>query len=275
VNLEARNDIDRENTSAVKKEMNRPNLLTDPSALCWALLLLLCICLAAAQPSNAQGRKNSSVRQGLDAEQALPGSYRSISYRIVYFITNRQVDLLEEHRARAQSSQLRYHVMFGDQLSPALSFGWIELGYPTIRRFAEPIFEENPKRRNPYKNFSIVRHFVFETASSFNESRIRSPSDRPIPPLLYVHGFNRSFYDAAETMGHLAVDLGLPSTSVFFSWPSEVGRNLSAGWSGVTPASYSTAKNMAVASRKNLTDALDEVSKPGGPYVCIGTQYGR
>jgi len=38
--------------------------------------------------------------------------------------------------------------------------------------------------------------------------------------LLFVHGYNVSFEDAARRTGQLAYDLGFEGPTVFFSWPS-------------------------------------------------------
>jgi esterase/lipase superfamily enzyme len=77
--------------------------------------------------------------------------------------------------------------------------------------------------------------------------------------LLYIHGYNTTFDEAALTMAQVASDLGFSGEALFYSWPS-TGKMLG----------YVRDQNNTDWSRKNLTGFLRELAtRASGKSICL------
>lgn len=76
-------------------------------------------------------------------------------------------------------------------------------------------FPEDPARHVMLRDIVIQEQGAFFASLS---DRLRKSSKNQA--LLFVHGFNNSFADAARRTGQLAYDLDFKGVPVFYSWPS-------------------------------------------------------
>jgi esterase/lipase superfamily enzyme len=83
---------------------------------------------------------------------------------------------------------------------------------PSILRFE---FNPDPSRDVAVLNVNVSGYDQFRS-----EMRAKA-LNAPIPSvLLFIHGYNVSFYDAARRTAQMAYDLDFQGAPVFFSWPS-------------------------------------------------------
>jgi esterase/lipase superfamily enzyme len=82
------------------------------------------------------------------------------------------------------------------------------------------------------------------------------PNNRAV--LLFVHGFNVSFEDAARNTGQLAVDLKFPGQVMFFSWPASA-RSL-----GNQLLGYHVDTNNAMVAASHLAQLLEDIDRRSG-----------
>jgi esterase/lipase superfamily enzyme len=78
-----------------------------------------------------------------------------------------------------------------------------------------------------------------------------SPSEQSV--LIYIHGYNTKFADAAMRTAQIAFDLNIPGAAAFFSWPSqgEVGAYIEDG-------------EIIAASEQHIADFISTVAKAAG-----------
>lgn len=129
-----------------------------------------------------------------------------------YFSTNR--------KATGKSAPEEF---FGTERSSDNQFGKTIVSIPTARKKGDMNlpslwrFERNP---------DPAQHFVFKEVISLNTADAVSEISKAISQgkkssvLIFVHGYNVSFEDAALRTAQLAHDLSFPGTAMFFSWPS-------------------------------------------------------
>jgi esterase/lipase superfamily enzyme len=87
-----------------------------------------------------------------------------------------------------------------------------ELNLPSLWKF-----EINP---DPAKHFVFKQVIPLDTAAATAElAKVIGQSTKK-SLLVFVHGYNVSFADAALRTAQLAHDLSFPGTAVFYSWPS-------------------------------------------------------
>ncbi len=110
---------------------------------------------------------------------------------------------------------------FGIGRSSHLQFVELDISIPPNRETGS--ISDGLKRPNPHKDFAIAAQENFETSTDFKQRLNRAFSQNPQNSrdvIIYVHGYNNSFTDAAFRIAQLSVDLDLPATSVAYAWPS-------------------------------------------------------
>jgi esterase/lipase superfamily enzyme len=129
----------------------------------------------------------------------------------VYYATNRE--------ATAVASPDDH---FGGERGP-LSFGVVNVALP---RTHEPGQLESPSILRLEFSADPERHVMLESLKTLSTDAWRAEIakraialDRP-GILVFVHGYNSSFADAARRAGQLAYDLKFGGATVLFSWPS-------------------------------------------------------
>ncbi|SIT56157.1 conserved exported hypothetical protein [Mesorhizobium prunaredense] len=110
---------------------------------------------------------------------------------------------------------------FGAERTSDNQFGKTIVSIPTARKAGElnlPSlwrFELSP---DPSKHFVFKQVVPLDSAIAISE--IGKELAKKSSLLVFVHGYNVSFADAALRTAQLAHDLSFPGTAVFFSWPS-------------------------------------------------------
>lgn len=136
------------------------------------------------------------------------------NYTVVktYFATNRS--LYEEEEATS---------MFGDGRGTEATYG---KSYVTVRRSGDT-FDIEPDSlvkfdivEEPTENASLSHNEIFSREDFSNDvnSTVNRSGDNSL--LIFIHGFNISFEEAAVRSAQLSYDLGFSGTTAFFSWPS-------------------------------------------------------
>jgi len=113
--------------------------------------------------------------------------------------------------------------MYGTGIDPALQYGRAVVSIPpghTPGNLELPTLWKLEREADPNK------HFVLKTVQPLNADAARKEiadklqSTAAPALLLFVHGYNTSFEDAALRTAQLAHDLAFPGLALFYSWPS-------------------------------------------------------
>ncbi|MEX3845557.1 alpha/beta hydrolase [Paraburkholderia sp. BR10882] len=112
---------------------------------------------------------------------------------------------------------------FGSQRGPILAFGSVDVSIPPhhVTGVVEsPSLWKLEFQRDPTRDVTILQ--VALTPYSQFRAEMRSQAlNAPTPSvLLFIHGYNVSFEDAAMRTAQMAHDLQFAGAPVFFSWPS-------------------------------------------------------
>jgi len=177
----------------------------------------------------------------------------------LYFATNRQ------RTGREATAEA-----FSDERSDALQVGTVDV---SVRR---------QQRMRPLDNPSVLRFEAvtspidvavagswqaLDIASWRAELRDRAARFGRPGVLLFVHGYNVTFTEAAQRAGQLAYDLAFPGPTVFMSWPSDakVVRYLQDG--------RDAENSWAVMER--LLDELTSINRDGPVHVVAHSMDNR
>lgn len=132
---------------------------------------------------------------------------------VTYYATNRK-----KGAANATPSEA-----YANERGSALSFGRVVVSIPrahtpgTIEQPQLWKFERSP---DPNKHFVLKSVTPLETDATRAEiaGRLKQTADKSM--LVFVHGYNNGFEDAALRTAQLAYDLQFPGIPFFYSWPS-------------------------------------------------------
>lgn len=156
----------------------------------------------------------------------------------IYFATNRLI------RPQAPVKE-----RFTTEESPTLSYGFVRVNLPQEGHVPGNI--ETPKHW--WNSLDAKKHFFLEDTTTI------LPEDEAFRLLaqafeikandlvIFVHGFNNSFEDAAMRLAQLRLDTHFPGQVLLFSWPS-VG--------SATPASYEEDEKRSERATPHLTALL-------------------
>ncbi len=133
-----------------------------------------------------------------------------------------QPNLVNVYYATGRQPSAERDVYFGAERAE-LSYGMADVGIPSrhlVGRHEEPTllrFESTPDDR---KHITVQRKTNYSKDAFYyylNKAIARSPGGKV---LIFVHGYNVEFAEAARSLGQLASDLKF-SPVVLFSWPSQ------------------------------------------------------
>ncbi|QSI78277.1 alpha/beta hydrolase [Niveibacterium microcysteis] len=113
---------------------------------------------------------------------------------------------------------------FGTTYSDTVSYGSAEVSIPRDHRMGE-LEGPNPWllefRQDPEKHVVLLsvkpmdrKRFLDEIASEIDEAGSRHA-------LVFVHGYNTGFEDAARRTAQISYDIGFQGVPLFYSWPSQ------------------------------------------------------
>lgn len=124
---------------------------------------------------------------------------------------------------RSYSEGSAAHRMFGQGRAQAPTFG---KSYVILRRAGDTFAIEPPDLikvrlgNEPSEPATLSHNEVFDREDFPEELAEAVTESGNENLLLYIHGYNVSFEDAAINSAQLSYDLGFSGTSVFFSWPA-------------------------------------------------------
>jgi esterase/lipase superfamily enzyme len=159
---------------------------------------------------------------------------------------------------------------FGKGRSDALTFGAVDISIPADHRWAKL---ESPSLLRLEWDADPQRHVVLaETFQTLPVAGWRTELARRAGAfdkggvLLFVHGYNTSFADAAERAAQLAYDLAFPGPTVLFSWPSD-GDLLA----------YMHDEEKARTAWRQMAEVLDLLTRlgPGVPVYVVAHSMGN
>ncbi|VIO79118.1 alpha/beta hydrolase [Bradyrhizobium ivorense] len=144
---------------------------------------------------------------------------------------------------------------------PQNQFGKTLVSIPTARKEGElnlPSLWKLELNPDPAKHFIFKQVVTLDTATATAEiaKAIGQTSKKSL--LIFVHGYNVSFADAALRTAQLAHDLSFPGTAVFFSWPSMA-----------TTKGYWHDEEVVQLSEGAFDDFLDKVAGLGASEVFL------
>jgi len=204
--------------------------------------------------SASRGMKPTSPDDGLVRD-----AQGNVQYRVmrVYYATNRQEN---SHYAPADTR-------FGGDRGP-LSFGVAHVTVPKshrVGRLEAPSILRLEFRQDPNKHVILasVQPLAHEAWRAEIVKRATALGNAGI--LVFIHGYNVSFSDAARRTGQLSHDLGFAGPTVLFSWPSRGGL-----------IDYTVDEQAAEWSVPDLKDVLASVATfgPGVPVYVIAHSMG-
>jgi esterase/lipase superfamily enzyme len=183
--------------------------------------------------------------RGIDPDAPCPPEFSGTCYP-VWFGTNRKpLDARDPSRGFSAEFDDRLH--FGKRIVRIPSSHRPgELGSPLWRRLLTGV--DDRLRVEPAR---VLAEAAFRAEVQSFLARL-DPADRNV--LVFIHGFNTTFDDAARRAAQLGHDLKVPGVTAFFSWPSQ----------GSTSA-YLTDQSAMEASEGLLADFLVKVSTLADP----------
>lgn len=115
------------------------------------------------------------------------------------------------------------HQLFSNELAQQITFGNVEVSIPRNHKVGgleSPSvlrFEMSPE---PDKHVMVLHENIESPDQFFSEVRSKALNSKTPSVLLFVHGYNVSFEDAARRTAQMAYDLDFGGPAIFFSWPS-------------------------------------------------------
>jgi esterase/lipase superfamily enzyme len=133
----------------------------------------------------------------------------------VFFATDRQ---------RLDKTTVKTY--FGGKRSPTsqLEYGIAKVSIPEDHRMGEierPNWLKLEFREDPAKHLVLMNIDAFDRNSFVNTLRQSVANSKASNLLLFIHGYNTSFEDAAIRTAQIAYDLQFPGQAILYSWPSE------------------------------------------------------
>jgi esterase/lipase superfamily enzyme len=176
--------------------------------------------LAASAINRAAGRPVDALRLDADARSATVGTAAGllewmspvgdVGYRAVpvLFVTDRK-----------QTGSENPNKFFGGERGE-LRYGMAQVSIPDVHRTGQierpwNLFPESPKRHVTLLNLELSRPVTF--LDKVNKALHAADACKI---LLFVHGYNVPFADAARLLAQLAFDLNFSGICILYSWPS-------------------------------------------------------
>jgi esterase/lipase superfamily enzyme len=106
----------------------------------------------------------------------------------------------------------------------ALTFGTAEISIPRDHRLGElerPSILKLEFREDPDKHVVLLRASVLDRDGFLNQVRDRVSQDPEKKALIFVHGYDVDFDEAARRLGQITYDLGFAGAPILYSWPSK------------------------------------------------------
>jgi hypothetical protein len=154
---------------------------------------------------------------------------------------------------------------FGGMRSKQTTFGVAMVSVPEAHRFGEVGSSWWTKlvRLDVRDDTLRVQRIHRLTAAAFAADvaaavQAGKTADGPPRALVFIHGFNVSFAEAAVRAAQLGVDLGVPGATAFFSWPSRGSLTAYAADEATIEASEAATSCRAAASGASGVEVEEE-----------------
>jgi esterase/lipase superfamily enzyme len=152
-------------------------------------------------------------------------------------------------------ASLHAPVAYGVDYQPKVELGICEVSMPPGHR---PGMLEGPSIFTLKVTEDVNKHVVLTDVAQLSNDQFYDSLHRTLDKsgkniLVFVHGYNVSFDDAARRTAQMAVDLQFPGAPVFYSWPSQ------ANWYG-----YATDKENIQRSVAQIKSFLLELAQRSG-----------
>ena len=105
-----------------------------------------------------------------------------------------------------------------------MSYGASQISIPREHKMGEleePSIFKFEFREDPRKHVVLLDLKKLEALNYFKRIREKINNSKYKSALIFVHGYNVSFEDAARRTGQITYDLNFDGLSVFYSWPSD------------------------------------------------------
>lgn len=114
-------------------------------------------------------------------------------------------------------------VEYGGTYSSVIEYGMCSVSIPPIHK---PGGLESPNLLKLEIKMDAAKHVVLQRVEpmshdAFHEQLQKVQQQRGKNVLVFVHGYNVSFEDAARRTAQMAYDLKFPGAPIFYSWPSQ------------------------------------------------------
>ena len=106
----------------------------------------------------------------------------------------------------------------------AVTLGTAEVSIPRDHRMGElerPSLLKLEFREDPEKHVVLLKASVLNKDNFLNELQNRVNADPDREALIFIHGYDTTFEEAARRLGQMTYDLGFPGAPILYSWPSK------------------------------------------------------
>lgn len=143
---------------------------------------------------------------------------------------------------------------FGPSRADSMSYGIVKVSIPATHHAGQleaPLsFVRVKFLENATKHVLLVHSVRLDRGEFFNRMKASLASGERSDVLIFVHGFNNTFSDAARRTAQIAFDVGFQGVPVLFSWASR---------GSPTPLGYSADSQTIQWSRGNVERFLEDL----------------
>ncbi|WP_426409471.1 alpha/beta hydrolase [Bradyrhizobium ganzhouense] len=185
--------------------------------------------------------------------------------RPIFFATDRKIDFDALAKAKSGGILIGSEDYFLNRFDPMLRYGYVEVSAPPRRSVADQNYESNSRSQNTSKHFALWNAFLANSTAELKEWTAKK-YQQPAPTILYVHGIDNSFHDAAERLAQMEIDYRWEGPPLLFSWPSDTFRWFkTVPGLPLTPENYRKIQRVGLASELYLVQTIRDLLSPG-PY---------
>ncbi len=156
----------------------------------------------------------AAQRDTTEREIGIRGIRLAPNYAVtdVFFATDRKLDANADVKAR-----------FGTERGE-LTYGTTRVSIPRDHRMGQlesPSIWKLEFREDPEKHVVMLDVTTLDKSAYYTRLSEKVRNSKKKSALLFVHGYNVTFEDAARRTAQMSYDLGFDGAPVFYSWPSQ------------------------------------------------------
>jgi esterase/lipase superfamily enzyme len=183
-------------------------------AIATSLVVAVSLLATSCTTQKQIGNMSAALPQDLPAGTTRMGEYLIVN---TYYGTDRQSGVLKASMTDMQKAANKYGGLRSDP--PRLEFGIAEVSIP--KNHVEGELDMGPywRRNDPAASLLLLK-VRSKAVEEWQELLRKDFEQYEKAALIYVHGYNVDFRDAARRCAQLAYDLKFSGVPMFFSWPS-------------------------------------------------------